>query len=190
MTSVAFHQVVAAAPYRPRATSNARNELLRVADTIGMRRRFTSFEWLIDERSRKPKPGAAKDKLALARAMRRAPTPGEAALWKELRERQVGDWKFRRQQVIAGYIVDFYCADLRLVVEVDGKIHDQQELQDACRDEQLNDWGVRVLRVREEDVCMRMLEVLRKIATACETIAEHACPPKEVRGRARKGARR
>jgi hypothetical protein len=56
------------------------------------------------------KPGAAGDKLALARAMRATPTAAEAALWSALRSRQLGGWKFRRQHVIAGYIVDFYCA--------------------------------------------------------------------------------
>src|ERR1700679_3510922 len=63
-------------------------------------------------------------KLALARRFRREPTPAEAAAWQLLRGRRILGLKFRRQHVIAGFIVDFYCASLRLVLELDGGIHD------------------------------------------------------------------
>ncbi len=59
-------------------------------------------------------------KLTLARTFRRAPTPAEAAAWQILRNRGLFGLKFRRQQVIAGFIVDFYCSAARLALELDG----------------------------------------------------------------------
>lgn len=87
------------------------------------------------------KPGAEPIKVLLSREMRRHPTQAEARLWSVLRSRQLGGWKFRRQHIIVGYVVDFYCADLRLVVEVDGTVHDERRADErgsrsrpaACR---------------------------------------------------------
>jgi very-short-patch-repair endonuclease len=62
--------------------------------------------------------------------MRCAPTPGEALLWAQLQGRRLDGWKFRRQAVIAGYIVDFFCPALGLAVEVDGLIHERQRLEE------------------------------------------------------------
>ena len=63
--------------------------------------------------------------------MRCEPTPSEKRLWQKLRQKQLLGFKFRRQQAIDRFIVDFYCAKARLVVEVDGGIHDytQEELE-------------------------------------------------------------
>ena len=98
------------------------------------------------------KPGAQAQKLGDARGMRRVPTEAEATLWRELRKRGVGGWKFRRQQVVAGYIVDFYCAELSLAIEVDGPIHETQRAEDAERDGHLRALGLGIMRVRNEDV--------------------------------------
>ena len=57
--------------------------------------------------------------------MRRNPTPAEDRLWRLLRGRQVGGFHFRRQHPIGRFIVDFYCAMARLVIEVDGSVHNQ-----------------------------------------------------------------
>jgi very-short-patch-repair endonuclease len=62
-------------------------------------------------------------KLALARSFRKNPTPAEAAAWRLLRGSKIHGLKFRRQQIIAGFLVDFYCAPLRLVLELDGGVH-------------------------------------------------------------------
>jgi very-short-patch-repair endonuclease len=64
--------------------------------------------------------------VARARKMRTDPTPEEASLWQSLRKCQLGGYKFRRQHVIGAYIVDFYCPQARMVVEVDGKVHANQ----------------------------------------------------------------
>jgi ATP-dependent DNA helicase RecQ len=120
------------------------------------------------------KPGACKDKLEQARSMRKEPTGGEAALWTELRGRRLGGWKFRRQQVIAGYIVDFYCAELRLAIEVDGAVHGARRAEDEQRDDDLGALGLGVLRVRDADVLARRGEVLRTIAARCDSIAQQS----------------
>jgi very-short-patch-repair endonuclease len=119
------------------------------------------------------KPGAASDKLALARAMRAMPTAAEARLWSALRDHRLG-WKFRRQHVIAGYIVDFYCAELRLAVEVDGGVHEGQRIDDRQRDDHLQSLGVRVLRLRNADVLERLDSVVAQLAHCCERMARRS----------------
>ena len=111
--------------------------------------------------------------MAVARQMRRMPTGGEARLWTALRRRGLGGWRFRRQQILAGYIVDFYCAELQLAVEVDGGVHEARRAEDQQRDQDLNAIGVRVVRVHDADVMGRLNVVLRLLAVRCESIAEH-----------------
>ena len=84
-----------------------------------------------------------------AREMRRNPTPSEARLWQALRGRRLGV-KFRRQHPLGSFVVDFYCASRRLVVEVDGSVHEgeAQQCYDAQRSESLKrGFHVRVLRL-------------------------------------------
>ncbi|MFN6536423.1 MAG: endonuclease domain-containing protein [Nostoc sp. EkiNYC01] len=100
----------------------------------------------------------------LARQMRREPTPAEKLLWQRLRHKQLLGFKFRRQQTIDRFIVDFYCSEARLVVEVDGEIHDYSKEEDGIRQEFLESLGLRVVRFRNEDVVERMEGVLEDIA--------------------------
>ncbi len=65
-----------------------------------------------------------KEKLERAKELRRNMTPAERRLWNELRANRLGGWHFRRQQIIDGFIVDFYCHKAGLIIEVDGPIHD------------------------------------------------------------------
>ncbi|RMD61118.1 DUF559 domain-containing protein, partial [Candidatus Parcubacteria bacterium] len=73
-------------------------------------------------------------KLEQAKAMRRNMTPAEKRLWSVLRRNQLDGLHFRRQQIIDGFIVDFYCHAAGLVVEVDGPAHEMQKEYDAERD--------------------------------------------------------
>jgi very-short-patch-repair endonuclease len=83
----------------------------------------------------------------LARANRKNPTPAETLLWqKVLRAKQFAQHKFHRQKPIGPYVVDFYCADLLLVIEIDGDSHAEQIEYDAERTAFLNRLGLRVLR--------------------------------------------
>jgi very-short-patch-repair endonuclease len=131
------------------------------------------------------KPGAEAGKLADARVMRAMPTAAEAVLWAALRGRRFG-WKFRRQHVIAGYIVDFYCAQLWLAVEVDGAIHRCRRAADRERDEHLALLGVRMLRLANTDVLERLDVVLLELAHQCQQIAARlGIPSPAPRGRVR-----
>ena len=108
------------------------------------------------------------DKVKIrAKELRKAQTPAEQALWGRLRNRGLLGLKFRRQHPIGPYIADFYCAQHRLVVELDGGVHRNQEEQDAGRTAQLAAYGYHVLRVQNEEVEIDLEGVLRKIALAC-----------------------
>lgn len=100
---------------------------------------------------------------AHARSHRFAPTPSEERLWQALRAGRLGV-RFRRQVVIGKCIVDFACAEVRLVVEVDGGYHRQRRAADARRDEVLRRLGWRVVRVTSEEVMRAVEEVARRIA--------------------------
>ena len=94
-------------------------------------------------------------KRDLARKFRRNPTASERHAWQLLRNRRCMGLKFRRQQVIRGYIVDFYCAELHLALEIDGPVHFYDELRfayDLERLERLDELGIDVLRIRPQDV--------------------------------------
>ena len=100
-----------------------------------------------------------------ARALRRRMTPAESVLWEALRARQLGGLKFRRQHAVGTFALDFYCASAKLVVEVDGSIHDDPEIaaHDRARSEYLRGFGYRMLRVRNEDVLTDLPSVLEQI---------------------------
>ncbi len=110
------------------------------------------------------------EKLQLAKEFRRDMTPGEMVLWKHLRTNQFKGYHFRRQQIIDGFVADFYCHSAGLVIEVDGGVHKTQQEADAERDQVFIEHGLRVLRVSEEDVISNTNLVLKKIAvTLSET---------------------
>ena len=98
-----------------------------------------------------PGQSVTKEKLQRARELRRDMTPAEKVLWQELRANKLGV-HFRRQQVIAGFIVDFYCHKAALAIELDGVIHENQQEEDARRDKVLSKLGLRVVRFRNDAV--------------------------------------
>jgi very-short-patch-repair endonuclease len=105
-----------------------------------------------------------KEKLERAKELRREMTPAEKVLWQEFRGNKLGV-HFRRQQVIAGFISDFYCHKADLVIELDGSVHedDEQKESDAERDKVLNEMGLRVVRIKNADVMKNLPGVLEKI---------------------------
>jgi very-short-patch-repair endonuclease len=88
--------------------------------------------------------------LEVARQFRKEPTASENLLWQALRSRQIEGRKFRRQQPIGVFVVDFYCATERLVIEVDGLIHESQQESDRQRQELLESLGLRFVRVSSQ----------------------------------------
>ena len=101
-----------------------------------------------------------------ARELRRNETPAERALWRVLRDRGVNGLRFRRQHPLGGFVLDFYCAEVSLCVEVDGGVHDAQQERDAHRTASLALRGIRVIRFRNEEVLTDLPFVLRRIAKA------------------------
>ena len=108
----------------------------------------------------------AAEKQALALRMRRAITEAEALLWERLRNNHLGGLHFRRQQVIAGFIADFYCRASRLIVECDGAVHKHQQEYDQERNKILSTHNLRVLRFTNDSIQNDMSGVLKNILTA------------------------
>ena len=106
--------------------------------------------------------------LSLAREMREKATPAEAFGWELFRERRFLALKFRRQHQIGDYIVDFYCHEKHLVVELDGPVHDATKRQpvDAKRDAYLKSLGMTIVRVKNERLFEETKAVLHEIAQA------------------------
>lgn len=109
-----------------------------------------------------PGQHVTREKLQRSRELRREMTPAEKILWEELRANKLGV-RFRRQQVIQGFIVDFYCHRSALVVEVDGDIHNLQQEEDARREKVLKDLGLRIVRFRNDEVVRELSMVVGKI---------------------------
>jgi very-short-patch-repair endonuclease len=104
-----------------------------------------------------------REKLERAKDLRRRMTPPEKSLWSALRNDAL-ILHFRRQQVIAGYIIDFYCASAKLAVEIDGDSHLHRTGHDALRDRTLAKMGIRTLRISNQEVQQDVKRVLRKIS--------------------------
>lgn len=108
--------------------------------------------------------------LQRAREMRHPQTPAEATLWRATRNRNLG-YKFRRQHPIDRFIIDFYCAQAKLCIEIDGESHleaDQMEY-DAARTEFLERLGYRVIRFTNNDVRYNINAVVDEIARVIES---------------------
>jgi len=90
--------------------------------------------------------------LEFAREMRSHPTRAERKLWSWLRDRRFDGLKFPRQYWYVGYILDFYCEELAVAIEVDGKVHEYTWEYDCARTAKLNAYGIRVIRIRNEDL--------------------------------------
>jgi very-short-patch-repair endonuclease len=120
-----------------------------------------------------PGQRVTKEKLQRAKELRRDMTllKRPRSVWHELRANKLGV-HFRRHtcpggrcqgQVIAGFIVDFYCHKAALVVEVDGDIHDLQREEDALREKALNEMGLKIVRFRNDDALKNLSAVVEKI---------------------------
>lgn len=98
-----------------------------------------------------------------AKTMRKQPTPAEARLWKFLCKSKINHLRFRRQHPLFSYIVDFYCHAYKLVIEVDGEVHEHQLPRDQSRDAFLKRYGYTVLRFTNEQVLNDTYIVLENI---------------------------
>jgi len=104
------------------------------------------------------------DKLKpIAREKRKQPTKAENLLWQHLHNYQVHGFKFRRQHCIGQFIVDFYCARARLVIEIDGPIHQYQGEQDNIRQEYLESLDLKVFRFSNDAVLNEPDKIIKQI---------------------------
>jgi len=117
--------------------------------------------------------------LDTARELRKKQTPAESVMWELLRDRRLMNMKFRRQHQFGDYIVDFYCHDYKLVIELDGGVHnsDGQKKHDHKRDAYLASMGITVLRFRNEEFLAKPETILQRIADATKQSSPRANTP-------------
>jgi very-short-patch-repair endonuclease len=111
------------------------------------------------------------DRIQIRRELRRNATEAEILLWHELRNRKL-NFKFRRQKNIGHYIIDFYCVELRLAIEVDGPIHEIQLEYDQARDEFLTACGITTLRLKNYEIIVDLKTTLEKIKMVCKELVD------------------
>jgi very-short-patch-repair endonuclease len=105
---------------------------------------------------------------ALARKLRKDMTFGEVLLWNELKLNKLWGFDFDRQRCIDNYIVDFYCKELMLAIEIDGMSHNSEEafVKDELRENKLKSFGIKVVRFTESEVKYDMVNVIRALGGA------------------------
>ena len=118
-----------------------------------------------ERRSTPPKIFNRKPLKVRRQQLRKTMTSPEIILWMKLRGRQMNGYKFRRQFSVLNYVVDFYCAQLKLAIEIDGESHFANEAQklDQIRQQILEKHGIKFLRFTNEDVTRNVAGVWRRI---------------------------
>jgi len=106
-----------------------------------------------------------------AKFLRQNETDAEKLLWKNLRNNRLGGYKFRRQHPVSTFVADFYCAEKKLIVELDDSVHNLIENKDydKLRSMVLKENGIEVIRFDNEEVLSSMNEVLSKILKVLES---------------------
>ena len=109
--------------------------------------------------------GASNEIIRRARLLRKVMTNSEAILWENLRDNKFLNLKFRRQHPIHKFIVDFYCHSLKLIIELDGKVHleESQHERDEGRTYELQKLGVFIIRFKNETVIADMPKIYTEI---------------------------
>jgi very-short-patch-repair endonuclease len=127
----------------------------------------------------------SKSKTAYARRLRREMTNAEEILWRSLRNSGLDSLKFRRQVPVGNYVADFLCAEHRLIVELDGRPHEQEDQRrhDAIRDKWLRDNGYQVLRLDNDLVIGGGNIPLERIREAIKTIVSRLGPSSDPASR-------
>ena len=125
----------------------------------------------------------------LRQSLRAEMPNAESVLWSKLRKRQILGYKFRRQYSVGTYVVDFYCAELRLAIEVDGDSHYRggARARDSEREAFIKSFGIDFLRVRNVEVFEQLSDVLNAIARKVLEQRKPPCSPPLSKGDALKG---
>lgn len=104
-------------------------------------------------------------KKIFARALRKESTKAEKVVWELLRHRKFFGLKFRRQFVVEGFVLDFYCHEIRLGIELDGDIHLKQKEYDALRQEIVESKGITIFRFNNKDILYKQKPFLNMLQT-------------------------
>ncbi|HEY9420140.1 MAG TPA: endonuclease domain-containing protein, partial [Thermoanaerobaculia bacterium] len=114
-----------------------------------------------------------------AQVLRETPTPAEQEMWEILRDRRLRGIKFRRQHPLSIYVADFFCHELKLVIELDGEVHDapSRAIRDANRDAYLRSLGCTIPRFPNHDLFHYREAVLTRILETATTLRSSHIPP-------------
>jgi len=117
--------------------------------------------------------GAKPELFRLAKRMRNNPTKAEENLWKQLKKFRKEGFVFRRQHPIDIFITDFYCHKLKMVIEVDGEIHNETQIQeyDDGRSGELEKYEIKVIRFRNEEIINNQELVIKEIQSVIKELA-------------------
>ena len=109
--------------------------------------------------------------FANARKLRNEPTSSEIIVWSLLKQ-HFSNFRFKRQHPISGYIADFYCHKLKLVIEIDGSIHQTEEVKnnDILRDEFLQTLNLKVMRFTNDEVCKNGESIVKKVKEVIDSL--------------------
>ena len=118
----------------------------------------------------------------LARNLRKNMTTPEQQLWEALRKRQLDGYRFRRQTVLGRYIADFVCLEARLVIELDGNHHHEQQGYDRERDNWMQQQQFQVLRFWNHEILSHQEAVIQQIRHALQKQSQHFLLPSPLAG--------
>ena len=124
-------------------------------------------------------------KILRSRELRKESTEAEKVLWKYLRNRNFYNKKFRRQYIFLGFIIDFYCPEEKLGIELDGSVHLNQKEYDTRRQNIIEEKGIRLLRFKNSDVLQVIEDVLQTIKSSLSAAKhpfENPSPSKMEKG--------
>jgi very-short-patch-repair endonuclease len=102
-------------------------------------------------------------KKVFARQLRKEQTKAEKIVWEQIRNRKFRGLKFRRQHVIEGFVLDFYCPEVRLGIEVDGGVHLKRKDYDELRQEVIESEGITIVRITNRELLGRKRSILEKL---------------------------
>ena len=107
--------------------------------------------------------------IDIARELRQNLTQSEKLLWEKIRNKQLDGYRFRCQHPVYRYVLDFYCHEAMLAVEIDGDVHEKREEYDQYRGELLQHIGIRTLRFTNKEVISNVEEILNTIHSILES---------------------
>jgi very-short-patch-repair endonuclease len=129
--------------------------------------------------------GASPEIITKAKNLRKVMTDAEKLLWSALRDKQLEGFKFRRQHPIWIFIADFYCHQTKLVVELDGGIHQKSEVSeyDTNRTAEIEKFEIKVIRFKNEEVLQNLNKVLSRIKNECKSRSKTPSPALPLEGK-------